>query len=63
VHEARRRMSPFSWSELWAEGDLPQAVRDVIEIGRQRGALLCRAGQAQTWRSLALAGGERAGTA
>jgi DNA-binding CsgD family transcriptional regulator len=37
VHEARRRMSPFTWSELWAEGDLPQAVRDVIELGRQRG--------------------------
>jgi DNA-binding CsgD family transcriptional regulator len=37
VHEARRRMSPFTWSELWAEGDLPQAVRDVIEMGRQRG--------------------------
>jgi DNA-binding CsgD family transcriptional regulator len=37
VHEARRRMSPFSWSELWAEGDLPQTVRDVIELGRQRG--------------------------
>ncbi|MFI4865660.1 MAG: hypothetical protein ACHQDB_01010 [Steroidobacterales bacterium] len=30
-------MSPFTWSELWAEGDLPQAVRDVIEMGRQRG--------------------------
>ncbi len=37
VHEARRRMSPFTCSELWAEGDLPQAVRDVIELGRQRG--------------------------
>jgi LuxR family quorum sensing-dependent transcriptional regulator len=37
VHEARRRMSPFTWSELWAEGDLPQVVRDVIEMGRQRG--------------------------
>ncbi len=37
VHEARRRLSPFTWSELWAEGDLPQAVRDVIELGRQRG--------------------------
>jgi LuxR family quorum sensing-dependent transcriptional regulator len=37
VHEARRRMSPFTWSELWAEGDLPQAVREVIEMGRQRG--------------------------
>jgi DNA-binding CsgD family transcriptional regulator len=37
VHEARRRMSPFTWSELWDEGDLPQAVRDVIEMGRQRG--------------------------
>ena len=36
VHETRRRMSPLSWSELWAEGDLPQAVRDVIETGRQR---------------------------
>jgi DNA-binding CsgD family transcriptional regulator len=37
VHEPRRRMSPFTWSELWAEGDLPQAVRDVIEMGHQRG--------------------------
>jgi DNA-binding CsgD family transcriptional regulator len=37
VHEARRRLSPFTWSELWAEGDLPQAVRDVIALGRQRG--------------------------
>ncbi len=37
VHEARRRMSPFTWSDLWAEGDLPAAVRDVIEMGRQRG--------------------------
>ena len=36
VHETRRRMSPFSWRKLWAEGDLPQAVRDVIETGRQR---------------------------
>lgn len=37
VHEARRRMSPFTWSELWAEGDLPEAVRVVIEMGRKRG--------------------------
>jgi DNA-binding CsgD family transcriptional regulator len=37
VHEARRRLSPFTWSDLWAEGDLPAAVREVIEIGRQRG--------------------------
>lgn len=37
VHEARRRMSPFTWTELWAEGDLPPAVRDIIEMGKQRG--------------------------
>jgi DNA-binding CsgD family transcriptional regulator len=37
VHEARRRISPFTWSDLWAEGDLPAAVREVIELGRQRG--------------------------
>ena len=37
VHEARRRVSPFTWSELWAEGDLPPAVREIIAIGRQHG--------------------------
>jgi DNA-binding CsgD family transcriptional regulator len=39
VHEARRRMVPFTWSELWAEGDLPQPVREIIELGRKRGWL------------------------
>jgi Autoinducer binding domain len=37
VHEARRRMSPFTCGELWAEGVLPQTVRDVIEMRHQRG--------------------------
>jgi LuxR family quorum sensing-dependent transcriptional regulator len=37
VAEARRRIFPFTWSELWAEGDLPQPVRDLIELGKQNG--------------------------
>jgi len=37
VHEARRRMGSFTWRELWDEGDLPQSVRELIELGRQRG--------------------------
>lgn len=37
VAEARRRIFPFTWTELWAEGDLPQAVRDVISLGKEHG--------------------------
>ncbi len=37
VAEARRRIFPFTWTELWNEGDLPQAVRDVISLGKEHG--------------------------
>ena len=36
VQEARRRMSLFTWSELWPEGDLPQASRPSANLAFAR---------------------------
>lgn len=37
VHEARLRITPFTWTELWAQGDLPRSVCDLIETDQQHG--------------------------
>ncbi|MGC3980514.1 MAG: LuxR C-terminal-related transcriptional regulator [Steroidobacteraceae bacterium] len=37
LHEARRRISPFTWNELWAEEELTDGLHKLIEIGQQQG--------------------------